>query len=199
MQPELKKQYLEKVVSALKEKGNFSNPHQVPTIEKIVVQTHVGRAADRKQAVADAMDEIARITGRQPIMLHAKRSVSNFKVREGEAVGAKVTLRGPVMWEFLQRLLFTAIPTIRDFRGVSSKAFDGRGNYTLGISEQSIFPEVELDKIKRNLGFDVNIVTSATNDEDARLLLGELGMPFRKPAAKVEAPAASAASTAPVS
>jgi large subunit ribosomal protein L5 len=192
MQPELKTQYLEKVVPSLREKGNFPNPHQVPGIEKVVVQCHVGRAADRKQAVADAMEEIARITGQQPIMLYAKRSVSNFKVREGEAVGAKVTLRGPVMWEFLQRLLFTAIPTIRDFRGVSSKAFDGRGNYTLGISEQSIFPEVELDKIKRNLGFDVNIVTSATNDDDALLLLTELGMPFRKPVVK-EAEATSIA------
>jgi len=186
MQPELKTHYLDKVIPALKEKGEFNNPHQIPKIQKVVVQSHVGRAADRKQAVADASEEIERITGQKPIVLYAKRSVSNFKVREGEAVGAKVTLRGATMWEFLQRLMFAAIPTIRDFRGVSAKAFDGRGNYTLGISEQSIFPEVELDKIKRNLGFDVNIVTSAVNDDDARLLLSELGMPFRKPAAVEE-------------
>lgn len=183
MQPELKTHYLEKVVPALKEQGDFPNPHQIPRIEKIVVQSHVGRAEDRKQAVGDATEEIARLTGQKPITLIAKRSVSNFKVREGEQVGAKVTLRGNQMWEFLQRLMFTAIPTIRDFRGVSAKAFDGRGNYTLGISEQSIFPEVELDKIKRTLGFDINIVTSATNNDDARLLLSELGMPFRKPSA----------------
>jgi len=205
MQPELKKEYLEKVVPALKEKGDFPNVHQVPRITKIVVQSHVGKAEDRKQAVADAVDEITRITGQKPITLIAKRSVSNFHVREGETVGAKVTLRGDQMWEFLQRLMFAAMPTIRDFRGVSFKAFDGRGNYTLGISDQSIFPEVELDKVKRTIGFDVNIVTSAPDDDAARLLLTELGMPFRKPstpatdgagggADSAEAPAEEAAS-----
>jgi len=184
MEINLKKRYSEQVIPALKEKCGFANITEVPKIVKVVVQSHVGKEADRKQAVADATDEIAKITGQKPVQIVAKRSVSNFKVREGEVVGAKVTLRGKTMYEFLQRLMFTAIPSIRDFRGVSYKAFDGRGNYTLGITEQSIFPEVELDKIKRNLGFDVNIVTTATTDDHARMLLTEMGMPFRKPPTK---------------
>ncbi len=166
---------------ALKEELGCTNPHQVPGLEKIVVTTHCGRATDRKQAVEDSVEEISKITGQKPSVSYAKKSVANFKVREGEAVGARVTLRGANMWEFLDRFINITAPNIRDFRGITPKSFDGRGNYALGINDQSIFPEIELDKIKRQLGFDLIFVTSANTNDEGRALLKALGMPFREP------------------
>ena len=181
MEPTLLTEYKERVAPALKEKLGVGNVHQVPRVEKVVINCCIGKEADRKQAAQDAADEIAKITGQRPVITKAKTSVSNFKLRAGEVIGAKVTLRGAKMHDFLLRFIKTAIPKIRDFRGVPLKSFDGNGNYTLGVADQSIFPEVELDKIKRNLGFDVTICTTATSDDAARELLIELGMPFRKP------------------
>jgi large subunit ribosomal protein L5 len=184
----LQNYYKEKVFPALKEELGCKNPHEVPSLEKIVVTTHCGRASDRKQAVEDSVAEIAKITGQKPSVSYARKSVANFKVRAGEAVGARVTLRGRRMWEFLDRLINVTAPNIRDFRGISPKSFDGRGNYALGIPDQSIFPEIELDKIKRQIGFDLIFVTTADTDDAGRALLRKLGMPFRdnqKPAESV--------------
>ena len=152
--------------------------HQVPRLKKVVINTCIGDVPDGKQALEDAKAELSLITGQKPAETRAKKSIANFKLRQNQAIGAKVTLRGARMYEFLERLIKTALPRIRDFRGVSTRAFDGGGNYTLGVSDQSIFPEVELDKIKRNIGFDVTIVTSALDDAQAKALLSELGMPF---------------------
>lgn len=193
MAVELQEFYKSQVVPALREKHGYSNVHQIPRLQKVVVNTCVGSQADGKQALEDAKAELALITGQKPAETRSKKSIANFKLREHQAIGAKVTLRGAMMFEFLERLIKTALPRIRDFRGVSPRAFDGQGNYTLGVKEQSIFPEVELDKIKRNLGFDVTIVTSATTDAEAKSLLIELGMPFtdkaKKPAAATSAAA----------
>jgi large subunit ribosomal protein L5 len=178
MAVELYKHYKETVIPALQEKHGYKNVHQVPRVEKVVVNTCVGSSADGKQALEDAKAEVALITGQRPAETRSKKSIANFKLRQDQPIGAKVTLRGPRMYEFLERLIKTALPRIRDFRGISTKAFDGNGNYTLGVPDQSIFPEVELDKIKRNIGFDVTIVTSATNNAEAKSLLTELGMPF---------------------
>jgi large subunit ribosomal protein L5 len=178
MTPELLTQYKTKVVPALQSELGLENIHQVPKLEKIVVNCSVGKEADRKQAIEDAVKDIALITGQKPIITMSKKAIANFKLRAGEAIGVKVTLRGNRMYDFMLRLLFTAIPRVRDFRGINPRAFDGHGNYTLGISEQSIFPEIELDKIKRSLGFDVTFVTSTDNDDHARALLRSLGMPF---------------------
>jgi len=191
MQPLLLKHYKEQVVPALKESLGYANPHQIPRVEKVVINSCVGKEADRKQALEDVVAEICTITGQKPIITKAKTSVSNFKLREGEPLGAKVTLRGNQMYDFLLRLMKMAMPRIRDFRGVSPKSFDGRGNYTLGISEQTIFPEIELDRIKRNIGFDITIVTSANNDNDARAMLKAMGMPFRETKPKTETEAAA--------
>ncbi|MHA3770302.1 50S ribosomal protein L5 [Verrucomicrobiota bacterium sgz303538] len=182
--------YKTQVVSALREKRGYANVHQVPRVEKVVINTCIGSQSDGKQALEDAKNELALITGQKPAETRSKKSIANFKLRQHQAIGAKVTLRGERMFEFLERLIKTALPRIRDFRGVSTRAFDGNGNYTLGVKDQSIFPEVELDKIKRNLGFDVTIVTSATTDAEAKALLTELGMPFTDKAKK--APAAPA-------
>jgi len=189
MEPNLKTFYFEKVIPALKTKLGVTNIHQVPKVEKIVVNCSFGKAADRKQAVEDATNDLRTITGQKPIVTKSRKAISNFKLREGEPLGVKVTLRGRIMWEFLERLIKMALPVVRDFRGVSPKAFDGNGNYTLGITDQSIFPEIEIDKVKRQLGYDVCIVTSATSDDQGRELLRALGMPFRdhKPAAAKEA------------
>jgi len=186
MAVELYKFYTEQVVPALKEKHGYTNVHQVPRLQKVVVNTCIGSSADVKQALEDAKAELALITGQKPAETRSKKSIANFKLRKDQPIGAKVTLRGARMYEFVERLIRTALPRIRDFRGVSVRAFDGNGNYTLGVPDQSIFPEVELDKIKRNIGFDVTIVTSARTDEQAKALLVELGMPFsdkaRRPA-----------------
>lgn len=186
MQPELVIEYRDRVVPALKEKFNYRNLHEVPRIEKVVINCSVGSQADRKQAVEDAVQELATITGQKAVVSVAKKSVSNFKLREGEPIAARVTLRGRRMYDFLARFMFIATPRIRDFRGLSAKSFDGRGNYTVGIADQSIFPEIELDKIKRNLGFDITVVTTAKTDDEARELLREMGMPMRSPAGKSE-------------
>ncbi len=180
MTPTLKTYYKDKVFSALQEELGVKNRHEVPTLEKIVVTTHCGSATDRKQAVEDCVAEISKITGQKPSVSYARKSVANFKVRAGEAVGARVTLRGTRMWEFLDRFINVTAPNIRDFRGISPKSFDGRGNYALGVSDQSIFPEVELDQIKRQIGFDLIFVTSAETDDAGRSLLRQLGMPFRE-------------------
>lgn len=174
----LYKEYQERVVPALTAKLGYKNVHQVPKVEKVVLNTCVGSASDVKQALEDAKAELALVTGQKPAETRSKKSISNFKLREHQAIGAKVTLRGEVMYEFLERLIKMALPRIRDFRGISPKAFDGQGNYTLGVTDQSIFPEVELDKIKRNIGFDITIVTSARTNEEAKALLVELGVPF---------------------
>ena len=193
---ELQNDYATRVIPALKEKRGYKNVHQVPRLVKVVVNTSVASSADVKAALEIAKDELETITGQKPVETIAKKAISNFKLRAGQPIGAKVTLRGRIMYEFLERLIKTALPRIRDFRGVSAKAFDGNGNYTLGVGDQSIFPEIELDKIKKNIGFDITIVTSATSNEEARALLTELGMPFvgrnaaKKAAANTEAAAA---------
>jgi large subunit ribosomal protein L5 len=179
MQPSLLKHYQEKVVPALTKKRGYTNPHQVPRLEKIIVTSGVGSQADRKVAVEEAVAEIAKITGQKPSVAYSRKSVANFKLRAGEPVGARVTLRGTRMWEFLDRFINVTCPNIRDFRGVSPRSFDGRGNYACGISDQTIFPEIELDQIKRTIGFDIMFITSATTDREGRELLRELGMPFR--------------------
>lgn len=179
MSTALQTHYKEKVVPSLTKKLGYSNPHQVPRLEKIVVTSCMGKAPDRKVAVDDAVNEIAKITGQRPSITFSKKAVANFKLREGEALGARATLRGQRMWEFLHRFINVTSPNIRDFRGISSKSFDGRGNYAVGISDQSIFPEIEIDQIKRQIGFDLIFVTSAPTDAEGRALLTELGLPFR--------------------
>jgi len=179
MEPQLQKLYKDTVRSALKSQLALENVHQVPKLEKIVLNCSVGSQGERKQAVEDAVNDVTLITGQKPVITLSKKAIANFKLRQGEPVGVKVTLRGRRMYDFMMRLIKTAIPRIRDFRGVATKAFDGRGNYTLGISDQSIFPEVELEKVKRTLGFDITFVTSTSNDDHARELLRALGMPFR--------------------
>ncbi|QJE96038.1 50S ribosomal protein L5 [Luteolibacter luteus] len=177
--PVLQKHYKDKVVPALKEKLGYANPHQIPRLEKIVVTSCMGKAPDRKVAVDDAVAEISKITGQKPSITYSKKAVANFKLREGEALGARVSLRGPRMWEFLHRFINITAPNIRDFRGIPSKNFDGKGNYAVGFADQSIFPEIELDQIKRTIGFDIIFVTSAKTDDEGRALLTELGLPFR--------------------
>src|SRR4028119_1910901 len=178
MKNEFYDDYKTRVIPALQQQQGYKNVHQIPKVEKVVINTSVGSQADVKQALEDAKAELALITGQKPAETRAKKSIANFKLRQEQAIGAKVTLRGAHMYEFLERLIKTALPRLRDFRGASTRAFDGNGNYTLGVTDQSIFPEVELDRIKRNIGFDVTIVTSAKTDEQAKALLVELGMPF---------------------
>src|SRR5213082_3920698 len=185
MENEFYKDYKERVMPALQEQHGYKNVHQIPKIEKVVVNTSVGSQADLKQAMDEAKAELALVTGQQPAETRSKKSIANFKLRKDQVIGAKVTLRGDRMYEFLERLIKAALPRIRDFRGVSPRGFDGHGNYTLGVSDQSIFPEVELDKIKRKIGFDVTIVTTARTDEEAKSLLSELGMPFADRAKKL--------------
>jgi large subunit ribosomal protein L5 len=198
MAVELYQFYKDRVIPALQEKHGYKNVNQVPKIEKVVVNSCVNASTDVKQGLEDTKAELALITGQKPSETRSKKSIANFKLRQHQAIGAKVTLRGPKMYEFLERLIKTALPRIRDFRGVSTRAFDGNGNYTLGVPDQSIFPEVELDKIKRNIGFDVTIVTTAKNNEEAKSLLTELGMPFSDKArlAKKKADEAAAAAAA---
>lgn len=173
--------YRETVVPGLKEKRGYKNIMQVPRITKVVINSGIGSVEDRKAVAEEVANEIGTITGQKPVLTKAKNAISNFKLRAGDVVGVKVTLRNRQMYEFLERLLKVAIPTIRDFRGVSPKAFDGRGNYTLGINDQTIFPEIELDKVKRTTGFDISFVTTANTNDEARDLLALMGMPFRKP------------------
>ena len=192
----LKSFYKDQVIKALKAKHGYVNIHQVPKVAKVVVNTCVNANTDIKQGLEDAKAEMALITGQKPAETRSKKSIANFKLRQHQPIGAKVTLRGDIMYEFLERLIKTALPRIRDFRGVSTRAFDGNGNYTLGVTDQSIFPEVELDKIKRNIGFDVTIVTTASTNEEAKSLLSELGMPFSDKARLAKKAADEAASQA---
>ena len=179
MNVELQQEYIKKVIPALKAAHGYKNVNQVPKVHKVVVNSCVNlNQGDAKQALEDVKNELATVTGQKPAETRSKKAISNFKLRKDQAIGAKVTLRGRRMYEFLERLIKTALPRIRDFRGVSTRAFDGNGNYTLGVSDQSIFPEIELDRIKRNIGFDVTIVTTARTDAEAKSLLTELGMPF---------------------
>lgn len=177
MIPTLKKTYREQAVPALQDKFSYANRMQIPGLTKIVVNVSVGMEHDR-DALQAVLDDLAKITGQRPMSIRAKRSVSNFKLREGMALAGKVTLRGNRMYEFLDRLLNVALPRIRDFRGVSSTSFDGRGNYTLGLQEQTIFPEINPDHVRKVHGMDVTFVTTARTDDEARELLRLLGMPF---------------------
>ncbi|RKZ27255.1 50S ribosomal protein L5 [bacterium] len=178
--PRLKKHYLEHVVPALMKRFKYKNPLEVPKIEKIVVNTGIGEAARDPKLLEYVMNDIALITGQWPIVRKARKSISNFKIRKGMPVGVKVTLRRDRMYEFLDRLITAAIPRIRDFRGLNPNSFDGRGNYTFGVQEQLIFPEIEYDKVKHVFGMDITIVTTAKTDEEARALLEEMGLPFRR-------------------
>lgn len=173
----LRDKYRTEIVPTLKEGGRYPNVHLIPKVSKVVINLCVGTRHDR-DALTEAADELATITGQKPVLTRARTSVSNFKLREGMLLGAKVTLRGERMYEFLERLMNIALPRIRDFRGVSASSFDGRGNYTLGIQEQTIFPEIDPNKVKRSQGMDITIVTTAQTDEEARTLLKSLGMPF---------------------
>jgi large subunit ribosomal protein L5 len=179
MIPVLQTLYKEKLRDSLKTQLALENVHCVPKLEKIVINCSVGSQGERKQAIEDAVNEVTLITGQKPVITQSKKAIANFKLRAGENVGVKITLRGPRMYDFMMRLVRTALPRVRDFRGGAPRAFAGRGTYTLGVNDQSIFPEIELDKIKRTLGFDITFVTSTNNDDHARELLRALGMPFR--------------------
>jgi large subunit ribosomal protein L5 len=176
----LKELYQGQIISRLREQYDIANVMQVPRVEKIVVNVGVGDALDDAKALDAAVEDITTITGQRPVVTRARKSVANFKLREGRAIGVKVTLRGERMWAFLDRLVNIALPRTRDFRGVSTDSFDGRGNYTLGVREQLIFPEVHYDSIEQVRGFEVTIVTTAPDDEQGRALLAALGMPFRR-------------------
>lgn len=180
MAARLQERYKDEIVSKLRDEFGYSNPHQVPSVAKVVVNIGLGEATQNSKLLDKAMEELAVITGQKPSLRRAKKSVSNFKLREGQAIGAKVTLRGMRMWEFLDRLLTVALPRVRDFGGVSDRAFDGRGNYTLGVRDQTIFPEVEYDSVERVTGMNVTMVTTAPTDAEARALLKHLGVPFRQ-------------------
>lgn len=183
MKARLYDKYTKDVVPVLREKHQYTNPHQVPRMEKIVVNMGVSASLE-KGAIDDAAKDLSLITGRKPAISKSRHSIANFKLREGQPIGCHVTLRRDAMYEFFDRLIATALPRIRDFRGLSPRSFDGRGNYTLGIGDQTIFPEIELDKIKRQQGMDITIVTSARNNEDALELLKLMGMPFAESKAK---------------
>jgi len=179
MVPRLLDRYRDEVTPKLREEFGYENVHQVPRLQKIVVNMGLGEAAQNPKLLERAMEELAVITGQKASLRRAKKSVSNFKLREGQAIGATVTLRRERMWEFLDRLVNVALPRVRDFKGVSQKAFDGRGNYTLGIREQIIFPEVDYDKVERVTGMNVTLVTSAPTDAEGKAFLAHLGLPFR--------------------
>jgi large subunit ribosomal protein L5 len=175
----LKSQYQEKVVPKLMEQFQYANIHQVPKVVKVTVNRGLGEAAQNAKAMEASLAEVANITGQKPVVTRAKKAIAGFKIRKGMPVGIMVTLRSDRMYAFLDRLINLALPRIRDFRGVSPKSFDGRGNYTLGVREQLIFPEVEYDTIDQIRGMDISIITTANTDEEARALLKEMGMPFR--------------------
>jgi large subunit ribosomal protein L5 len=176
----MRERYQKEVAPALLKAFNFKNVMQVPRIQKVVVNIGMGEAMDNPKALEAAVGDLTTITGQKPVTTKARKSIANFKLREGRLIGAKVTLRGDRMWAFIDRLLNIALPRVRDFRGVSSNAFDGRGNYTLGLKDQLVFPEIEYDKIDKLRGMEITIVTSARTDEHAHALLQMLGMPFSK-------------------
>jgi large subunit ribosomal protein L5 len=179
IQPRLKQKYQGEIAPALKEQFGFTNPHQIPGLVKVVVNTGVGEAARDGKIIDGAINDLTLITGQKPQVTKSRKSIAQFKLREGQAIGAHVTLRGDRAWEFLDRLLSLALPRIRDFRGLSDRQFDGHGNYTFGVQEQSIFHEINQDKIDRVRGFDITVVTTAKTDDEGRALLRALGFPFK--------------------
>ena len=180
MTSRLKVKYNEEVVNALMERFEYSSVMEVPKLEKVVVNMGIGEARDNPKALESAIKELEIITGQKALVTQAKKSIANFKLREGMKVGAKVTLRGERMYEFLDKLMNIALPRVRDFRGVSATSFDGRGNYAMGLKEQLIFPEIEYDKVDAMRGMDIVIVTTAQTDEEAKVFLEKMGMPFKK-------------------
>ena len=178
--PRLKQRYRDEIKSALTEQFSYSNPMQVPGVVKVVVNMGVGDAAKDSKLIDGALRDLTAITGQKPQVRKATKSIAQFKLREGMPIGAKVTLRGDRMWEFLDRLVTIALPRIRDFRGLSPKQFDGNGNYTFGLTEQSMFHEIDIDKVDRTRGMDITVVTTATNDDEGRALLRALGFPFKE-------------------
>jgi large subunit ribosomal protein L5 len=189
--PRLKERYRRELVPQLQQELGFGNPMQVPRLEKIVLNTGVGEAARDAKVLDGAVEDLTTITGQRPVITKARKSIASFKLREGMSIGAKVTLRGDRMWEFLDRLLATALPRIRDFRGLDPSAFDGRGNFTIGITEQLVFPEIDYDKVQAVRGMDITVVTTAATDEEGLALLRALGFPFRGQPAVGEAAGAA--------
>lgn len=177
--PRLKSRYKSDVIAALQTQFGYKNRMQIPTLSKVVVNMGVGEAAKDSKLIEGAVRDLTIITGQKPVVTKARKSIANFKLREGQPIGAHVTLRGDRMWEFMDRLLSVSLPRIRDFRGLSPKQFDGSGNYTFGLTEQVVFPEIQQDKLDRVRGMDITIVTSAKNDDEGRALLRALGFPFR--------------------
>ncbi|AHI19156.1 MAG: 50S ribosomal protein L5 [Corynebacterium casei] len=177
--PRLKTRYREEIKDALNKEFSYDNVMQIPGVVKVVVNMGVGDAARDSKLINGALEDLTAITGQKPQLRRARKSIANFKLREGMPIGARVTLRGDRMWEFLDRLLTIALPRIRDFRGLSDQQFDGNGNYTFGLSEQTMFYEIDVDKVDRPRGMDITVVTTATNDEEGRKLLRELGFPFK--------------------
>jgi large subunit ribosomal protein L5 len=182
--PRLRKRYREELVPALKDQLGLTNVMQVPSVEKVVINMGVGEAVKDGRLLDAAIEDLATITGQRAVVTKARKSIAGFKLREGMAIGAKVTLRGAYMWEFVDRLVSLALPRIRDFRGLSPAAFDGHGNYTLGVTEQLIFPEIDYDKVLKVTGMDITIVTTAATDDEGRALLAALGFPFAQVAAE---------------
>jgi large subunit ribosomal protein L5 len=180
MSKALKERYKNEIAPALMKSLNMTNSMQVPKLQKVVVNIGVGEALDNAKALDGAVEDMTKIVGQKPVITKARKSIANFKLREGRAIGVKVTLRGERMWSFLDRLMNVALPRVRDFRGISPNSFDGRGNYTLGLQEQLVFTEIEYDQIDKVRGMEISIVTSAGTDEEGRELLRMLGMPFRK-------------------
>lgn len=176
----LKEDYKARVVPALVKEFGYGNPMQVPTVSKIVINMGVGEASQNRKEIDGALADMTAIAGQKPVMTRARKSIANFKLRDGMIVGCSVTLRGEQMWEFLDRLVNIALPRIRDFRGVSPKSFDGRGNFTLGVKEQIIFPEIDYDKVDKVRGMDITICTTANTNDEGRALLKQFSMPFRK-------------------
>ncbi|MBC9795584.1 50S ribosomal protein L5 [Sinomicrobium weinanense] len=178
--PRLKQEYKERVISALTEEFGYKNVMEVPKLKKIVLSRGVGAAVADKKLIDHAVDELGKITGQKAVSTVSKKDVASFKLRKGMPIGAKVTLRGEQMYEFLDRLVTSALPRVRDFNGIKATGFDGRGNYNLGITEQIIFPEIDIDKVNKISGMDITFVTSANTDKEAKSLLSELGLPFKK-------------------
>ncbi|HTF35761.1 MAG TPA: 50S ribosomal protein L5 [Myxococcota bacterium] len=179
MAARLHERYRKEIAPKLSQEFGYKNSHQVPRVEKVVVNIGLGQATQNAKLLEKAAEELAAIAGQKPLVRKARKSIANFKLREGQAIGCMVTLRGDRMWEFLDRLVNVALPRVRDFKGVSPKAFDGRGNYTLGLREQIIFPEIDYDKVERTTGMNVTVCTTAETDAEGRALLTHLGMPFR--------------------
>jgi large subunit ribosomal protein L5 len=180
MAARLKEKYQTEVRKKLQDQFGIKNPMAVPKVEKVVLNMGMGEAISNAKILDAAVDELGQITGQKPIITKAKKSIASFKLREGQSIGAMVTLRGEKMYEFLDRLISTALPRVRDFRGVPSKSFDGRGNYTLGVRDHFIFPEIDITKVEKSKGMNITIVTNAKDDDQARFLLRELGLPFTK-------------------